>query len=99
MNKLVWPILLAVPLCGCLAFDPQNAAGHASTAVRLARNVCAMAWAKPVPDETHWGALLQEGRWRVWLRDYGGTPSCSLAMVSVDRRTGVAGECRVCPTF
>ena len=99
MNRIVLLCLLALPLAACLAFDPQNAAGHASTAIRVAREVCSAAWAKPAPDDAHWGATLVGDHWRVWLKDHGGTPDCALAMVTVARRTGVAGECAVCPSF
>jgi len=58
-----------------------------------------MAWAKPVPDESHWGAVRDGDRWRVWLKDHGGTPSCALAMVTVERRSGTTGGCTVCPGF
>jgi hypothetical protein len=92
--------VLALPLAACLSpLDTQNAAGHASTAIRIARDVCAMAWAKPVPDDSHWGAMLRGDEWHVWLRDHGGTPECALAMVTIQRRTSVTSACTVCPTF
>ena len=99
MNRYVLLCLLALPLAACLAFDPQNAAGHASTAIRIARNVCSMAWAKPMPDDVHWGAQLTGDHWHVWLRDHGGAPTCAYAMVTVERRTGVASDCSACPTL
>jgi hypothetical protein len=95
----VFSIFVLLPLAACLSFDPMNTAGHATTAVRVARDVCSAAWAKPVPDESHWGAQLVGDHWRVWLRDHGGTPTCALAMVTVERRSGDASDCRVCPNF
>ncbi|MGD0190725.1 MAG: hypothetical protein ABSD74_08285 [Rhizomicrobium sp.] len=99
MKRFLLLVLLCLPAGGCLAIDTQNAAGHASTAIRIARNLCTTAWAKPVPDETHWGALLVGDRWRIWLKDRGGTPNCALAMVTVERRTAVTSGCNVCPSF
>jgi hypothetical protein len=99
MRRFVLPFLLLLPLTACIAFDPQNAAGYPSTAIRTAREACSMAWAKPVPDDSHWGAQLVGDHWRIWLKDHGGTPTCALGMVTVQRRTGVAGDCTVCPTL
>jgi hypothetical protein len=99
MNRIVLPCLLALPLSSCVAFDPQNAAGHPVTAIRMAREVCSMARAVAMPDEGHWGAQLVGNQWHVWLKDHGGTPSCSLAMVTVERNSGVTSDCGICPTF
>jgi len=99
MKRTVLLFLAVLPLAACLAFDPSNTAGHPSTAIRIARETCSMAWAKPVPDDSHWGAELAGDRWNVWLKDHGGTPGCALAMVSVERRTGATGGCTVCPGF
>jgi hypothetical protein len=99
MRKFAFFLLAASPLIACVAFDPENTAGHDATAIRIARETCSAAWAKPVPDGSHWGALLQGGQWRVWLKDHGGTPDCALAMVTVERRTAATGGCTVCPNF
>lgn len=99
------PLLPPVPAAGalvvaaCVPFDPMTTAGRASTAIRIARDTCSMTWAKPVPDETHWGAQLVGDTWHIWLRDGGGTSRCALGMVTVNRRNGVTSRCEVCSTF
>jgi len=99
MIRSLLPFLLPLSLAACVAFDPQHAAGKASTAISIARDVCSTAWAKPVPAENHWGAQLTGGVWHIWLRDHYGRPSCALAMVRVNRQTGIASDCMACPSF
>jgi hypothetical protein len=99
MKKAIALLLIAAPLAACLQFDPQNAAGYASTAIRKARQVCSDAWAKPVPDETHWGARLVGDTWHIWLKDRGGRPDCALAMVTVSRNTDKPSDCLACPNL
>ena len=99
MIRILLTCLLALPVAACVAFDPQYAAGKVSTAVDIARDVCSTAWAKPVPPENHWGAQLVGDQWHIWLKDHYGRASCALAMVRVNRRTGVASDCVACPSF
>ena len=99
MPKKLAFLLLFVALAACFQLDPENAAGYASIAIRKAREVCSEAWAKPVPDEPHWGAMLVGDTWHIWLKDRGGRPDCALAMVTVSRHTDKPSDCNACPSF